>query len=61
MGSKENDGMGKALQALLPAVKAAGLDVAFYLDQDTHFTQDTLDWLAHWLMEHPEGLHGWGL
>ena len=60
MGSKENDGMGKALQVLLPAVKSVGLDGAFYVDQDTHFTQDTLDWLAHWLLEHPEGLHGWG-
>jgi len=59
MGEQANHGMGKALHELLQRIHANGIAGALYVDQDTDFNQDTLDWLDHWLMVHPEALHQW--
>jgi hypothetical protein len=51
LGKGENDGMGKGLSSLLTEVMSLGYDSAFYVDQDTHFGLDTLDWLSTWMQE----------
>jgi hypothetical protein len=45
-GKAQNQGLGRAMQALLQAAKAAGYPWALYFDQDTRFSEKTLHWIG---------------
>lgn len=60
LGNGENLGMGIGLNQLMATVFEEGFNGAFYVDQDTDFTDRTLSWIDHFLEIHPEALFRWG-
>lgn len=60
LGNGQNVGMGMGLNQLMSTVFDAGFNGAFYVDQDTDFTESTLSWIDHFLERHPESLFRWG-
>jgi GT2 family glycosyltransferase len=60
LGNGQNVGMGMGLNQLMSTVLEEGFNGAFYVDQDTDFTENTLSWIDHFLDRYPESLFRWG-
>ena len=52
LGDGSNRGLGVALQALLKHSEACGFDRMLYFDQDSFFSNDSLEWIAGWIECH---------